>query len=524
MTATVLTITPQSADLSVCNKGVAISTKRFANSAAGRQDLSEHLQSICQIPMSVLVNSQDEDFRLERLPHTTGAEKSQLWQRKLEQLYPNQHYISSVKQGRSRDGRKDDEVLFSAFTNPQQLTAWLNPIRHNKIPLRGIYSLPLVSESLVKHLAPNDDYVLLLTLDNASGLRQSFFVDGKLKFSRLLPEVDLLSAELEDLLRTEITNVRRYVENQQLLPRDRFLKVCVISQHADSPWLETMAEALPLCTGQHYSVDQVFVRTDAKSAEESYPTVNDIFTNLVLKHRPKHNFARTKQQTYWHLRRASFGLYAASLIIVLSSIFLSISYVTQAMQLHSSSPNLLTTQNQLQNELTTARQNNQPITENPAHLEQTVLTARTLDNKVSPAIMMRHLSQSLEHHPNIQFRGFKWLTADHARVQPDEYEFKASKQTATRLNDSPATRQAIHQTAEIHGEVVGFKQDWQKAMDAVQSYIETLRNVDQIERVGILTLPINTDSKRYLSGSVQATKRGDQPAHFALRVVLKDHE
>jgi hypothetical protein len=45
---------------------------------------------------------------------------------------------------RSNNKRKDN-VLFSGLLNPNPLDLWLDAMRHYRVPVAGIYSLPLLS-------------------------------------------------------------------------------------------------------------------------------------------------------------------------------------------------------------------------------------------------------------------------------------------------------------------------------------------------------------------------------------------
>jgi hypothetical protein len=99
---------------------------------------------------------------------------------KKRRLFENAIYTYGVIQGRESQGRRDDLGLFIALNNPNLLQPWLNLIITFKIPLAGIYSLPLLSENLLKYL-PKAPYTLLVAhtppmgTHSAAGLRQSFF-------------------------------------------------------------------------------------------------------------------------------------------------------------------------------------------------------------------------------------------------------------------------------------------------------------------------------------------------------------
>ncbi|WP_156013234.1 hypothetical protein [Thioalkalivibrio sp. HK1] len=189
-----------------------------------------------EYPIRLLVDLVEEDFRLENVPHVIGRSRRSVQDLRGRRLFPGASHIHVLRRGRAdppdgeagrnRSGRRDDIVLFSAIVRPEYLDPWLDLLRECDIPLVGVTSLPLASETLLRlpgfidllrsgeresssSSSPSDgekpsssvpskssdalaQRMLLVSESGRFALRQSFFKKGRLVMSRLavLPEGD----------------------------------------------------------------------------------------------------------------------------------------------------------------------------------------------------------------------------------------------------------------------------------------------------------------------------------------------
>ena len=81
--------------------------------------------------------------------------------RKFEQFYRNTPFRQATLLHRQEEGRRDDEMLFSALTNPQRISPWLDALLANHIPLVGIYSIPNISTPLLRNIPSVSAAVIL---------------------------------------------------------------------------------------------------------------------------------------------------------------------------------------------------------------------------------------------------------------------------------------------------------------------------------------------------------------------------
>ena len=157
----------------------------FGADEDGLTEFALYLTHAPHDPVYLLVDVVEEEFREESIPHVMGNDRRSLIRTRLNRLFRDPTYSYAVVQGRDTDGRRDDQVLFTALIRPDLLSPWIGQIAKHKIPLAGIYSLPIVSEALIKRMPVESDHALLVTLQSTGGLRQTFFNKGRVKLSRL---------------------------------------------------------------------------------------------------------------------------------------------------------------------------------------------------------------------------------------------------------------------------------------------------------------------------------------------------
>ena len=204
------------------------SEHEFADTSEGQKSFSLFLRT-AKYPTYMLVDLIEEDFRQETVPHLTGKARSALLWRKFEQFFRSTPFHQATLLRRQKNGRRDDDMLFSALTNPQLVRPWLDMLLAQQMPLAGIYSVPQISAPLVRDHP--SDHLLLISWEKYSGLRQTYFSHHRLNISRLTPvheEVSFQQAVQEELSRTY-----QYLKSLGLLPPGQVLDVRLLGHSQD---------------------------------------------------------------------------------------------------------------------------------------------------------------------------------------------------------------------------------------------------------------------------------------------------
>ena len=202
---------------------------RFNDDDDGRAAFSNYLLGVRGLPVHIMVDTVDEDFRFESLPRARGSDRAQLVARKLKQLYRATPYYSWSLQERGSGKRHDDRYLFTALTNPDILGPWLRAIESVGLPVAGLYPLPIVTVSLIERLLLKQTNLLIVT-KNSAGFRQTFFKNLNFRISRLTP-LRGAGAPADQEYAEEVANTRMYLDALTVTHVDDMLTVVILDQN-----------------------------------------------------------------------------------------------------------------------------------------------------------------------------------------------------------------------------------------------------------------------------------------------------
>jgi hypothetical protein len=234
-----LLVTAERAILYQCRNGQVDIAYEFAANEAGRETFLRALVETNPTPIYVLVDVVEEEYRQDVIPHVFGADRKSVLERKFSRLFRGTTYCHAILQGRETEGRKDDKVLLTAITKTDIVAPWIALMEQQKVPVAGIYSLPVLSQALLKKIGAKGANVLLISVQSASGLRQTFFRDRQIKISRLAQMPRIGSVPYASHLMGELEKLRRYLNSLALTSRDAPLDIYILSH---GQWLTELEQ------------------------------------------------------------------------------------------------------------------------------------------------------------------------------------------------------------------------------------------------------------------------------------------
>ena len=292
----------------VWNKGALGEPLYFQHNAEGQERFGEFLQTQ-KAPAYLLVDLIEEDFRQETVPHLTGANYQALIQRKFEQYYRSTPFRMARLQQRQTEGRRDDELLFSALTNPARISGWLEQLQAQKTPVIGIYSVPHASIPLIKDI--DSDHLLLLTWEKNAGLRQTYFLNKRLRFSRLTPIS--ANSSFADVIATESERTHQYLQSLSLTPQGQQLNVHIICHAKDRKELDAQLVSNQSIQYAYFDLQQLGKQNKSKNNYTDSDAA-PLLLNLLATQTPRSGYAIPAHTHYfqlWQTQRGLFGLAAA---------------------------------------------------------------------------------------------------------------------------------------------------------------------------------------------------------------------
>ncbi|MDR2239200.1 MAG: hypothetical protein LBE33_02025 [Zoogloeaceae bacterium] len=293
----------------------------FPPDAAGLAAFAEYLARRRGQDFYLLADSTGEAYRIETLPRAHGADRAALLRRKLDQHYPGAALAAAISCGRvvrnEKDSRRDEQFLLAALLEPQSLAPWLAALRAAEARLAGIWPLPLLGGALLAALPAAGAHCLLVSL-SASGMRQSFFAQGRLVFSRLLPAETTRVDELAAHCATEAGNIRQYLLGQRLLPRGATMSVVVLAHPAQIGAFEKHcgqnAEGMQIhYQDLHAAAGLIGLKTlPPDSRSES------LFLHLLARKPPREQLAPPGERRFFRLRQARAWLFGSGVCALLA--------------------------------------------------------------------------------------------------------------------------------------------------------------------------------------------------------------
>ena len=486
--------------------------------------VARYLRETPLIPTYLFVDVVEEEFRLDTAPHVVGRDRRALINRKINRLFRNAPYYSAIRQGRETEGRRDDRYLFTALTNPGVISDLTELLAQHKVPLAGIYSLPLLSERLLPKIGASSANTLLVSMQSASGLRQSFFRNGELKVSRLAKMPRLGTVPLGPHVLGELDKTRRYLNSLRLASREAPLDVYLLSSGG------TLSELKSHCADsdavRYHMIDIAQLgRQFGISGALTTPYSDVIYVHLLLSEQPKNQYARAQETTYYSLYKTRIGMIAAGVLLLLGSVAWGGFNFIQGISLQQEAIDSNNKANYYDTRYQTARQRLPKTPVSPEQIKTAVDLAATLaEYKTSPVDAMLVISRALGESPSVQIDKIDWRASTNPEAAADPAKAMTTaganaKPGSPAAPDTPGGQYRYYQIAEVTGHLTSFGGDYREALELVNRFAETLRKQNDMYDVKIVKPPVDVSSKASLQGNANQPVDARQ-AEFALRVVL----
>lgn len=371
---------------------------------------SSWLQNAAHGIHTVLVDLPDEGFQSESIPFVGGADRKALIARKQTQLFFGSPYATAIPLGREKEGRRDERVLFAALTRPAALDPWLAILQQHDAPLAALYSVPLLTKALLAGLKPDAPQGLLITF-SPNGIRQTYFDQGQLRFSRLSPAPQGNYAEWGEACAREAQKTLQYLTTQRWVTRNTRLPAWLLLTRSDaSALLATLDGTEPLD----------FRLADLEALSRHFgqrpPTSSDslpLLMRLALRDAGAPQFAPPAARQTFRLQQARRALVWGCAAIALGCAGL-------ALARHLETRTLWQQRDALQREAQAEEQRYQQLLARlpaqPAPLETLQAVVAGIDRLAAarhdPGDAMRRIARALAAYPEISLQRLDWQAAD----------------------------------------------------------------------------------------------------------------
>lgn len=447
---------------------------QHAANAAGMGAFSQIVARHAHLPTVVVVDSVDEDYRGEVLPHVQGPARAAMVARKLKHSFRNAHFAGAWRQARETTGRRDDRYLFAALTDHEWLVPWLAVLQREGVPLAGITPMAIACQHLLARLRVPEPHVLMACRLHNS-LRLSYYQDGMLRFSRLIPGET--PTQVPGDAADEIAKTQLYLVGQRILPRDARLHVLLLD-----PTTQLDAAFAALTADPAFSVRRIDVAELARALHipddfllatpETVPLAAVAGKALPLDLAPPALLQRHVEYRWRRALHAVAGGIALAGLVATAALWLRAESLTDDLyQL-----DMKTRQIDARYQAIARTFPRQGVA--PEQFALTVSVAQRLESPApAPLALMAALGAAFEGAPDIILEQLRW--------KDDE--------------------QAVGRTATVgvDAALASFDGNYRAAMQRIEAFMQTLGNVPSLHDVRLRTSPVDTNPGARLTGKTQ---------------------
>lgn len=496
-------------------RGQLRAVQEFTDDEAGQREFMVFLRTLRRVPLYIVVDTLDEDYRFDTLPRASGRDQAELVQRKLRQTYRNTPYCNAQVVLRDKQNKREDHYFFAALTNPEVLDPWLNLVLARKLPIVGIYMAPLSMGPIVRSVGLADRNTLVVT-QHAAGLRQTFFKDGQFRVSRLTlarPDAVGPSAVKYD---EEIRNTRGYLDALNITHINEPVTVLILDPDDSLSDLDTAL-----------SVRGVGLQVTRLGAEQLARRLNhppeilrqhrDALPLQLLASAPATiNLAPRAVTSGFNRMRASRVLYgAAAAAMALAMIWMSVNLVrSNALEEETQSMALLTRGEEARyNEISRTF----PVTPaTSAQLRELAETAARVRGAYRPPdLMFQVLGAALDQSPKVLLKSLSWKQS----LQGEGAAGSQGSPTVTPTPTAPAAPAAYTQSLLLTAELSEAELDPRIVLAQIDEFIRLLGQHPAVASVRASKYPVSSASSTALTGDTSVT-RTEQPVAPAFELEL----
>lgn len=481
----------------------------FYADMAGMAVFASYLKKHAGSIYTILADIPEEGFQVEDVPHVAGRDRAALLERRLAQYFYGTPYTLTMSLGREKTGRRDEKLLFAALTQPRHFKPWIDAMQEAGAQLAGIYSTPLVLMSLVSHQHGGQGPQLVLSITR-SGVRQTFFQNGKLYFSRLSTLVTGGMDEAAIACAVEARKTYQYLVGQRLVKRGTPLPVKVLAHPAQAGSIRAHCEPT---SELHF--DFVDLLHEAKHAHLRTPPTDSrcelLLLHELVRHTPAHQFAPPQERRFYRLWQWRSGLVATAIVIFLASLLYAGKQYTDTAQLNADSDAMLQEARRDQQKYQAALDALPKVPLTNDDLRALVTRFEDLERRSPPLeALLVPLSHALDATPGVNIDRIDWRTT--AKTNEGDNAANGKKVAIAVPGDYFAV-------ADVDAQLpIAIANDHRAMLQLVNQLLAELAKEPAL-RVQVTQMPFDVESGKTIKGSADVSVTQAEAPRLAFRLI-----
>ncbi len=395
-----------------------------------------YLDTNKRIPAHIITDLIEEDFRLDTIPHLSGSDKDAVLERKLGQLYRASPFRHAIVQGRETEGRRDDKVFLHAVTNADVARPLMAALEKHSIPLECVSSSAVLSSRLLKELDIFFPDTLLVTIIPDFGLRQTYFKDKQVKFSRLTPIIYDESRTVGQLIAAETSRTWQYLDSLRYFAEDAALEVCMLVHERDRLMMQDAIRTYPMLRYRFLDINEAALKLKiAPSPASSH--AEEILCHVYSRSRIENHFAAKTDTRFATYRRTRIGLVVATAAVLVAGVAVASFYLLNATsvsnQIDARVKQERSIQAQFQDVVLSMR--TQKMATDTVRDTSTFFNSQIRPLPATPSVVLKEIALVIDEFPLILVNQISWGTSNDRSTQFTT----ASKEIASSTGNLPAT-------------------------------------------------------------------------------------
>ena len=488
----------------------------------GFEKFKTYLLATENTPARILVDLIEEDFNQESIPHVGSIDRKSIVSRLVDRNYrKSKNFVHSTVLGREKTGRKDDLILYSVLSNPEILDPWLKIILESGTIISGIWSLPLISRRFFEKLKLQSNNAILVTQQVPSNIRQSFFKHGKFKTSRSAV-VNLQENSIGVNISSELEQTIRFLSNQREIGFDETIDAHIICRINELDGIKSHCTDTNLLKHHFHNIEETSDILKFSADQTDY--CNAIFSHICASEKSPIGHYGNKElffKYYEHL--SSTSLYAASLIIFILSIVLSLSFLSNSQIYDSETITLNDRANYI----------NKEYQKNLAQIEKRLVQTQIMKSSVlftkkvrqsrsiSPQNFMVDISRILS---SPDARRANITSINWAQIQAKTLPTSQTNNKSISIDYGDPTE--INQSASIGGFIRISQSSLKHSVDTTNSIARAFRNHPATKQLIIERIPLDVRPESSIE-NVSNSSNNNNPlsdqtkGHFEIKILMQ---
>ncbi len=493
-------------------RGVLSVDAAFERNDAGLAAFSAYLARSRNL-YYLIVDVVEEDYHQDTIPYLGRKDRQLVLARKLAQRYRDTSLALSMSLGHEQSERRNEKVLYAAFSNTQQFQPWLAALEQNECRLAGVYSTALLAPVLIKGAGLKLARCLLVSVQQ-TGLRQSYVEDGKIRFSRV-GRLNLQDeAGVAASCAGESARLQQYLVTMRLLPTATTpIDVVVL---AAAQYHAALAQACRNSEVLRFHLVNAEDRCRASGLKSFPPEAPcEALFLQALAAAPSEQFAQERHRHHYHLWQLGRGLYAAGAAVLAAGLLFAGVRMLDVYGLRGQIQSDQARYQTLSAEYARVTSTFPPTPTSTENLKATIKQYRVLQAQTAtPAYLFDEISKALAGFPQVEIERIQW------RVGKALAGATAPSAAPKAAKAAPGA-DADYALAGVSARVVGARRaDLRAITEMATQFLATLKKNPQLEIMGV-HMPFAITAQDTLAGDIGSERATAEDAAFSFTVGRK---